>query len=273
MDELELLVDQVRQSRKYSSICSAVVRRIAARELAAHPARKEALKATRGRLHQAGGAFLSQQPDYVGWLGLLSAAQGSAEPLRVACRTILANQSSTRERLPILDTFYRTVLAEIDPPHTILDVACGLGPLAIPWMALPADAVYYACDMYADLVAFLNRAFPLLGVRGQAWAGDVAGKWVLAADDAPDLSSPVDLALVLKAIPCLEQADRSAGQRLLDGLPARNVLVSFPLRSLGGAQKGMRRTYEARMDSLVKGRPWQVRRFEFPSELAFLVTR
>jgi 16S rRNA (guanine(1405)-N(7))-methyltransferase len=101
----------------------------------------------------------------------------------------------------------------------------------------------------------------------------VAAESVLVAEEAPDVLLPVDLALVLKTIPCLEHVDKSAGQRLLDGLPARNVLVSFPLRSLGGAQKGMRRTYEGRMKALVEGRPWQVRRFEFPTELAFLVTR
>lgn len=273
MDELERLVDEVRQGRKYSSICPAVVRRIAARELAAHPARKEAVKATRSRLHQVGGAFLGSAPDYAGWLRLLTGAQGSPESLRAACCSILANQSSTKERLPILDDFYRTIWTEIDPPRTILDVACGLGPLAIPWMNLSPGATYFACDMYTDLVSFLNSALPLLGVTGRAWTCDAAGRSLLTGDGVPDLSSPVDLALVLKAIPCLEQVDGSAGQRLLDELPARNVLVSFPMRSLGGADRGMRRTYAQRMSALVEGRPWQVRRFEFPSELAFLVSR
>ena len=132
MDELEWLVAEIGQSRKYGAICPDVVRRIAARELAAHPGRREALRAAKNRLHQVGGAFLSEKRDYAAWLRLLSAAQGSPTQLEAACRNILEYQSSTRERLPILDRFFPTVLAEIDPPSTVLDVACGLGPLAIP---------------------------------------------------------------------------------------------------------------------------------------------
>lgn len=273
MDELERLVEEVARSRKYGNIAPAVVRRIAARELAAHPASREALKAVKNRLHQAGGAFLGPEPNYGHWLRQLSAAQGNPLVLRNACLTIIEHQSSTRERLPILDRFFSTVLAEIAPPRSILDVACGLGPLAIPWMALPPGVTYYACDMYSDLVSFLNQALPLLGVAGRAWACDAAADSLLPADDVPGLQLPVDLALLLKAIPCLEQTDKSAGQRLLDELPARNMLVSFPVKSLGGADKGMRRSYEDRMNALVQGRPWQVRRLEFATELAFLVTR
>ena len=273
MDELERLVEEIARSRKYGAICPAVIRRIAARVLASCPAGKEALKTTKSRLHQAGGAFLNRAPNYEQWLRQLAQAQGNPDSLTSTCRTIMEFQSSTKERLPILDTFYSTVLAAIDPPHSILDVACGLGPLAIPWMALPAGVTYYACDMYSDLVSFLNQALPLLGVTGRAWTCDAAAESVFGAETVPELSAPVDLALVLKALPCLEQVDKSAGQRLLDGLPARHVLVSFPVQSLGGADKGMRRTYEERMKVLVEGRPWKVRRFEFPTELAFLVTR
>jgi 16S rRNA (guanine(1405)-N(7))-methyltransferase len=86
-------------------------------------------------------------------------------------------------------------------------------------------------------------------------------------------TQPVQLALILKTIPCLEQMDKSAGLALLDGIRAEHLLVSFPSRSLGGRSKGMLQNYEAHFNQLIEGRPWQVQRFEFINELAFLVSK
>jgi 16S rRNA (guanine(1405)-N(7))-methyltransferase len=82
-----------------------------------------------------------------------------------------------------------------------------------------------------------------------------------------------DLALVLKTIPCLEQVDKTAGQQILENLPARYLLVSFPGRSLGGRAKGMIENYEAHFRNLIKGKDWKLQRFEFQSELAFLIDK
>jgi 16S rRNA (guanine(1405)-N(7))-methyltransferase len=78
---------------------------------------------------------------------------------------------------------------------------------------------------------------------------------------------------VLKAIPCLEQIDKSAGRRLLDGLKAKHMVVSFPVASLGGRNKGMAANYEARFWELAEGREWSVKKMLFKSELVFVVSR
>jgi 16S rRNA (guanine(1405)-N(7))-methyltransferase len=131
-------------------------------------------------------------------------------------------------------------------------------------MPLAPGAVYHAWEIYADLVDFLNDAFPPLGVDGRAELRDA-----LSGAPAPE----VDVAFLLKSLPCLEQLDPDAGRRLLDTLPARHLLVSFPAQSLCGRQKGMSANYEARFAERVAGRAWRVERFDFPGELAFLVTR
>ncbi len=79
-----------------------------------------------------------------------------------------------------------------------------------------------------------------------------------------------DLALLLKAIPCLEQVDKEAGRRLLDQVRADYLLVSFPVHSLGGRSKGMPATYEEHFRNLVADKPWSVQTFHFATELAFL---
>ncbi|MFN8447501.1 MAG: hypothetical protein U0521_02600 [Anaerolineae bacterium] len=165
MADLDALVDAVQSSAKYGSITPELIRRLGAEELRKHPRLRDAVKSTKNRLHQVAGAYLSAPPPYDGWLARLAAAQFGDER-REVCRALMQTHASTRERLPILDEFYRTTLAGIAPVRSVLDIACGLNPLAIPFMPLADGAVYYACDIYADLADFLNRAFPLLGVTG-----------------------------------------------------------------------------------------------------------
>lgn len=263
MDELELLVQAVHKSPKYRSICLDVVRNVGARELAARRNWRDAVKATKNKLHQVGGAYWDGA-DYAVWLDRLREAgrASDGEALRRVCREAMAHHSSTRERLAILDSFYTRVLAALPPPRVILDIACGLDPLAIPWMSLAPGVQYYACDMYTDLAGFLNEFLSIVGVQGEAEARDV-------------LQSPptrrADLALILKTLPCAEQVDKLAAARLLDAIQADHLLVSFPVRSLGGRDKSMLQNYEAHFQDLLQGKAWAVQRFESSTELAFLV--
>ena len=265
-DPLARLVEQVRRSAKYRCISPELIQSVGARELARRRNWRQAVKATRDKLHQVGGAYLDRRVDYARWLGDLRAAvrSGDRAALLAACARIMGHHTSSRERLEILAPFYAATLGLLPPIHSLLDVACGLNPLAIPWMPLAADVEYHACDIYQDMIGFLGEALPLLGVRGSAQAIDVI-------QSCP--TRRVDLALLLKTLPCLEQVDKSAGRRLLDTVNADHLLVSYPVHSLGGAEKGMAASYEAHFRELVAGRPWQVRRFEFATELAFLVSK
>lgn len=264
-DRLEALVTAVRSSRKHRHICPGVVRRVGAGKLAAHPGLKKAIKATKRKLHQVGAAYLPRTMLYSRWLGELreAAQSGGEKGLREACARIMAHHASTRERLPILGRFYRATLSELAPVRSVLDVGCGLHPLAIPWMPLAQGASYFAVDMYADLVGFLGEFMALVEVRGRAEALDVLG---------PLPSEEVELAFLLKTLPCLEQLEPGVGRRLIESIPARHLLVSFPVRSLGGRQRGMLASYEARFREVAR-EDWAVRRLVFDAELTFLVSK
>jgi 16S rRNA (guanine(1405)-N(7))-methyltransferase len=73
------------------------------------------------------------------------------------CERAMRSHASTRERLPDLDEFYAGVMQRTGALESVLDVACGLNPLALPWMGLPAGGRYLACDIYTDMVSFLNK--------------------------------------------------------------------------------------------------------------------
>ena len=262
---LEELVRAVQESARYRNVCPDVIRRIGARQLSLRRSLKEAIKETKNTLHQAAGAFSESKRRYPEWLeSLRNARDAGDDAFRAACRERMASHASTEERLGTLETFYATTLADIAPVRSILDLACGLNPLAIPWMPLAPDAVYTACDLYTDLADFLNAFLPMAGVSGQAFPCDVLS--------TPPLQE-ADLAFVLKFLPLMEQWDKSASGRLLRELRVRHILVSYPTRSLGGRGKGMAENYAARFQELVQGEPWQIRRTDFPNELAFLITK
>ena len=264
--QIEELVSAVQQGARYRSISPALIRRIGAQELAKGRPWKEAVKATRNKLHQVGGAYQEQEPDYPTWRAELDKIDPIEEPelLRAFCRKVMQFHSSTRERLPELERFYTETLASLGPIQSILDMACGLNPLALPWLPLAQDGIYYGCDIYADMVEFLNCFLTKMKRSGAVEVRDLISS-------LPTQS--VQLALLLKTIPCLEQMNKSAGLALMDGIRAEHLLVSFPARSLGGRSKGMLQNYETHFRQLIDGRSWHIQRFEFASELAFLVSK
>ena len=260
------MVRSIVESPKYRAVSEDLIRQIGWRELAARRSIKEAVKATKNRLHQVAGAYLDSRPQYAAWTEQLEAAaqSGDERELRAACLQIMERHASTRERIGILDSFYTTAQAGLPPVRSVLDVACGLNPLAVPWMPLAADVAYYACDIYADMMAFLNNFFRLIGVRGHAQVCDL----ITASP-----RQPVDVALVLKTLPPLEHLDKNAGLNLMRALNANYLLVSFPARSLGGRDKGMVEHYTSRFLKLTEAEGWPVARFEFATELVFRVRK
>jgi 16S rRNA (guanine(1405)-N(7))-methyltransferase len=263
---LEPLLQAVLESPKYRTVSADLVRRIGLRELEARRNLKEAVKATKNTLHQIAGAYLDGKMRYADWLAALEsrAQSGDRQQFRDCCIEIMGHHASTRERLDSLPEFYTATLAGLAPIHSLLDVACGLNPLAIPWMPLAPDARYYACDLYSDMMAFLEGLFPLSGVQGRAQVCDLA---------ALPPTQRVEVALVLKVLPPLEQQERGAGIGLLRALQADYLLVSFPTRTLGGRNVRMAANYEAWFHKTIAAEGWETERFEFPNELCFLVRK
>ena len=264
--QIDRLIEAVLASSKYKSIGVDFIRFIGIQELTRQSNLKQAIKSTKNKLHQVGGAYQRSTPRYSLWLDELKHAKRSAnkEHFLDTCKWIMGHHSSTRERLPILEQFYSAILANLPPINSVIDVGCGLHPLAIPWMPLSEHTLYYTYDIYEDMIGFLNDCMTLMPVQGYGKTDDVI-------HNCP--TQKVDLAFILKTIPCLEQVDKTAGLRLLETINADHLVVSFPARSLGGKNKGMTANYESRFYKLVEHKPWSIERFEFPGELVFLVSK
>ena len=56
------------------------------------------------------------------------------EETKESHKQLLAAHRSTKERVPLLDTFYEEIFSYTGVPKHIVDIACGLNPLTAPWI-------------------------------------------------------------------------------------------------------------------------------------------
>lgn len=258
------VVARIGAAGRYRSVDPSLVHSLAMVESPKAKNLAEAEKRTRRRLHQIFGAYVGLKAPYTAMRKELQAASGEAGALRDACRSVMRHHASTRERLPIVESFYPRIFERLGEVGTIVDLACGLNPLAIPWMPIGPGVGYFAYDIDADLMGFLGDAMELMGRAGKAELRDVVG-------NVPDRAG--DVALLLKSVPCLERQSPGSGYRLIEQSPAPVVIVSYPTRSLGGAERGMTRTYRAEFEAHAGGKPWQSEMIEFDGELVFIVRK
>ncbi|HEY6609039.1 MAG TPA: hypothetical protein VI277_07585 [Candidatus Limnocylindria bacterium] len=256
------IVERVRRSSRYRDVDPALVGRLAAEELPRARNADDAVKRVKRRLHQVVGAFrgsTSLADLEATWHGDL------AEPsFRAACEGVLRAHASTRERLPHLDRFYTGVWEHTGVPGRLLDLGCGLNPVALPWMGI-ADAIYLAEEADARLLGAVSEFLALVGQPHIVRAGDLVAA-------VPEEAA--DIALLLKLVTTLDRQDPDVAGRLLRGLRVRHAVVSFATRSLGGRADARERAYRQRLERLVdeSGRVSSVVEASIPNELVFVLT-
>ncbi|HIE26472.1 TPA: 16S rRNA methyltransferase [Candidatus Poribacteria bacterium] len=265
MGELQTLIDTIQSSKKYATICFDTIKRIGENELRKNADVKIAIKATKRKLHQIFGCYTSRRKlDYDGIYEHLKAAYDTQleTEIKETCRRVLRLHTSTTERIPVLEKFYESIFDVTGQPKIVIDAACGLNPLTIPWMGLERTAQYFAYDIDRNTVDFIDRYLELTGLNSMALAQDVIVQ-------PPAIEA--DVALLLKTIPCLEQQEKGCSIRLMEALQAKHLVVSFPVRSVGGKSKGMLANYERILYNLIHGRDWQATKLPFETELVFCI--
>jgi 16S rRNA (guanine(1405)-N(7))-methyltransferase len=257
---VETVVDKILSAPKYAPICRPLVERLACEEIPKATDAAEAVKRVKRKLHQMVGAYLDQKPPFAAWLKSLETARDEAAQAEW-CRAVMRSHASTRERLPFIRAFYATVFAGWEHVASVADLASGLNPLARPFMPIARHAEYRFYDVHRGILDFAAQALTRMGFANAAQEHDLLqGVPAIAGAEA---------VLLLKTLPCLEQADKTAGRRLLHELRAPLLAVSFPTTSLGGARRGMETFYRDRFESLASELGRDLETHVFPTELLF----
>lgn len=211
-------------SPKYRGLDEDLVRRVATEASERVRDKAQALKYARRKLHQAYGAFLQGSPVQA-VDGVVAGALADPEQLRPLCLSAMRTHVSSAERIDWLEPFYDQVRQWCGTPASMIDLACGLNSLSIPWMHLAPGASYWACELDAQLVAALQRLHEVLPVEMDVSTCDLV-------TSPPDREA--DVALLLKTVTTIEQQAPSATHHVLLALRSRHVVVTFPRHSISG---------------------------------------
>lgn len=260
------IVMEISASRNFREISPSLIRQVVLSERQPNESRKEMFKRVKSKLHQVANAFRGgslKAQDLHDKIESINAFS-TFDELKPLCRELMQSHASTKERIPILDNFYLQIFEQLPPIHSVLDLASGINPLAIPWMTLETGFTYHAIDLYQDMADILNAFFAKINVSGQAMVGNLL-------DQTP--KPQADLTLLLKTIPVLEQVNKSAGKQILSRLTSPHAVVSFPIFSLSGKQKGMKTNYENHFMEICDPKQWQIRQLTFSNELVFILER
>ena len=241
LDQSALCAD-ILSAKKYAHLHPPLVARICREESPKHARQKEAAKAIKNKLHTMFGAYAEGLDKAVALAE--NAAQESAQT--VAAR-VLPLHASTRERAPYVAEALRFVFGVTGPAASILDVGCGLNPFTLPFFPAAARAglsAYHAWDIDRRLAAANNAFFAREGLPLLAACVDAAG------DTFPREIPATDVALFFKLMPLLQRQRLGCAAAWLRHTPATWRVVSFPTKSLGGREKGMRQTYAAALEEM-----------------------
>lgn len=232
-DRVDALVAELRASRKYRHLCDDMLAWAAAHGLDRQPTDRAALKFAKRKLHQAFGSFVG---DRRGLLRALDAAREANDDatFRSALADAVARHASTAERREDLGALWSTIQDQVPTVHRVLDLGCGIQAATLPWSGLTSEVHYRGVDLDDELGRALEAALRLRYPNVRLETGDVrtAETWPAA-----------DVAILAKLLPTLERQVAGAASALVDRLDVDWIVATFPLRSLGGQERGMADRY------------------------------
>lgn len=262
---LEAWVDEILQSRKYHrlDLPRETVRDLLEQELKRYRDPRDAQQAARKKLHGIIAPYLGD-PDYdLEILNLRQAYVKGQPAFKEACLKVLKQHASTLERIPILDEFYARIFAFTGEPHAILDVACALHPLSLPWMNLSASIQYHAYDLHTPRVTFLNQFFELQGLPALAEVGDILL-------NPPQVEA--ETAFFFKEAHRFEVRQHGCNRAFWQALKVHWLLVSLPTHNLS-KHHSLLEQQRALVAETTAGLPWKINEILFADEIVFCVEK
>lgn len=264
-DTLKQLQTEILTSAKYRQLDlpPATIQNLIEQELPHYKHLKDLKQAVKKKLHVIVAPYLGDLDYQQTVLDMHEAFKGDQLAIENLCQSILTSHASTRERLPLLDTFYQSIFSITGVPASILDLACGLNPFALPWMNLPADTSYTAYDLNRPRVDLLNAFFDSYHQHGQAICIDVFV-------EPPSICAEV--AFFFKEAHRQEQRQRGSNRQFWLSIPVKTLVISLPAASLTGKHDKMEQ-HQRLVYNTIEGLNWSVKEILIGNELIFIIQK
>jgi hypothetical protein len=169
----------------------------------------------------------------------------------------LLSHSSTKERIP----FYPELKVRIAALNvkSILDLGCGLNPLAIA----TSNMEYHAYDINEHDLAAVHAFFEKEGIKGATKVYDLRNP----KEKLPE----VDLCMILKVLDVIDIKDHKPSEALIRKINAKHLLISFSTKTLSGAP--MRHPQRGWIEHLLKRLGFQFETFSSKNEIFYLASK
>ncbi len=264
---LDSLIQAVQVSRKYRdlNIPLTTLQDILSFESQHSNTRKELEANFRKSLHNIMAPYLEDinYPTETAGIAEFHAQNPSSEKLKTWCLERMRRHASSRERLPYLDTFYQKIFAMIGTPKSIIDLACALDPLGLPWMSLPLTTQFLAYDIHQPRLDFLQVFFQHFYPQAQAIHQDILTS--IPGQEA-------DCAFFFKEAHRLEKRRPGSNRDLFVVLNVSWLVVSLPSRDLAGHHS--LETYHTNLiQKAIEGQPWRLTVDIVGDELLFFIQK
>jgi 16S rRNA (guanine(1405)-N(7))-methyltransferase len=263
--DIQRMVENIQRSRKYRGLGlnPETTRDLILQEAQNHTSQKSLRKTVRRKLHNIVAQYLGE-PDYESLTAELSTTEGTAldsQEIRNFCLKVLAQHASTAERIPLLEEYYRRIFSITGKPEVLLDLACGLHPLAFPWMGLPISTQFYVYDIIQPRINFINAFFKKIGLAPLAINQDIL---------VQPPQTRADLCLFLKEAHRFEKRAAGCNQSFWDRLNTKWLAVSLPTQNLAGTHSLIDQHRELVQANLPKAHQG-LHELIFPNEIVFLI--
>ncbi len=137
---------------------------------------------------------------------------------------ILRLHRSTTERLESYEHFFEDIFAITGKPKSIIDLACGLNPMAWPYYQL-RNIRYYAYEMNDQDVKYIQQYFQIIqphtNIQGEAIRLDIT------KDALPTVGA--DICLLLKVLDLIEPI---IAEKIITTVKATWFVISFPTKTI-----------------------------------------
>ena len=208
--------------------------------------RKIIIKEVRAELRRYAGQYVSKQ----------NAKKRMALISQDKISELLSEHTSTRERTIDYDGI-KKIIYDLNP-KSILDLGCGLNPLAI---AIPSIE-YHAYDIKEEDLNIVREFFKRKGI-----SGEIHNKDIRELDKFPK----VDLCIIFKVLDILGEDRNKIARKLLTIIDSNFFIVSFATRTLSG--KPMNSPYRNWFEKILKdlNYPYKFRRMN--QEIIYIIRK
>lgn len=266
-NEIEKLIQGAQRSRKYRDLELPVemLRDLIEVNLPISRNVSELKTNFRKSLHNVIAPYL-ENIDYdqeIHFLQTNSLALSEPEDLKAYCRKMMTKHASTRERIPHLEQFFDTIYEVIGSPKSVLDLACALDPLCLPWMKLDEEAVFKAYDINLPRVRYLQAFFALIHPNFKAIQQDIL---------LHPPTEKADCAFFFKEAHRLEKRQPGSTRILLNEINAASIVLSLPAMDLKG-HHSLEKLHRSLVEKTLEGTNWQQEVRLVGNELLFFINK